>query len=84
MMPLLLHAALSHTSEVRFTSCAGLELGSHGNTRMLLQASQQLVAFSHPFEDALDDDCRSALGDALGLLLKCSAAHFDGLRRAAR
>ena len=84
MMPLLLHAALSHTSEVRFTSCAGLELGSHGNTRMLLQASQQLVALSHPFEDARDEDCRNALGDALGLLLKCSAAHFDGPRRTAR
>jgi len=51
---------------------------------MLLQASQQLVALSHPFEDARDDDCRSVLGDALGLLLKCSAAHFKGLRRAAR
>lgn len=35
-MPLLFHAALSQTSEVRFTSYAGLELGSHGNTRMLL------------------------------------------------
>jgi len=50
---------------------------------MLLEASH-LVAISHPFEDAHDDDCRSALLEALGLLLTWSAAHSDGLRRAAR
>jgi len=58
-------------------------MGSHGNARMLLEASH-LVAISHPFEDAHDDDCRSALLEAFGLLLTWSAAHSDGLRRAAR
>ena len=43
-MPQLLHAALSQTLEMRFTSYAGLELGSHGNTRMLLQTSEQHIA----------------------------------------
>ena len=65
---LLLHAALSLSSKIRLTSCDGLELGSQGNARMLLEASH-LVAISHPFEDAHDDDCRSALLEALGLLL---------------
>jgi len=80
---LLLLVALIHSSEIRIISCDGLELGSHGNARMMLEASH-LVAISHPFEDAHDDDCRSALLEALGLLLTWSAAHSNGLRRAAR
>jgi len=79
---LLLHAALSLSSKIRLTSCDGLELGSHGNARMLLEASH-LVAISHPFEDVHDDNRRSALLGALGLLLTW-AAHSNGLRRAAR
>jgi hypothetical protein len=50
---------------------------------MLLEAGH-LVAISHPFEDAHDDNYRSALLEAFGLLLTWSAAHSDGLRRAAR
>jgi len=50
---------------------------------MLLEASH-LVAISHPFEDAHDEGCRSALFKALGLLLTWSAALSDCLRRAAR
>ena len=65
---LLLLVALSHSSQIRFRSCDGLELGSHGNARMLLEAGH-LVAISHPFEDARDDDYRSALLEAFGLLL---------------
>ena len=38
---------------------------------MLLQASQQLVELSHPFEDAGDDDCRSALSGAFALQNSC-------------
>jgi len=53
---LLLHVALSHSSQIILRSCDGLVLGSHGNARMLLEASH-LVAISHPFEDAHDDDC---------------------------
>ena len=38
---------------------------------MLLQPSQQLVELSRPFEDAGDNDCRSALNGACGLHNSC-------------
>ena len=54
---------VSGTARTRSPS-VGSNMGFHGNVRMLLQAIH-IVALSHPFEDASDDDFDCAFVELL-------------------